>query len=124
MNWTNVNDGMPPEKDSVFAKCYGTDKWKPAMFRKMSDNVLITIELPDGTRKTMEAHTTDGVWSLNFNFLKAKVLFWAPMPEPCQDYIKNITGNLYIKDTSECPIDTYVRNRENCKDCGFCERWE
>lgn len=85
MNWINVKDGMPPEKDSIFAKCYGTDKWKPAMFRKRSDNVLITIELPDGTRKTMEAHTTDGVWRLNFNFLKAKVLFWAPMPEPCRD---------------------------------------
>ena len=126
MNWTNVNDGMPPEKDSIFAKYYGTDKWTPAMFKKASKDVLVTIEFDDGKRITTVSHTNDGKWSYNsiFSSLKAKVLYWAPMPEPCQDDIKNITENLYIKDTSECPIDTYVRNHKNCKDCGFCERWE
>lgn len=89
MNWINVKDDMPPEKDSIFAKYYGTDKWTPAMFKKASEDVLVTIEFDDGKRITSVSHTNDGIWSWNFVFssLKAKVLFWALMPEPCKDDI-------------------------------------
>lgn len=48
MNWINVKDDMPPEKDSIFAKYYGTDKWTPAMFKKASKDVLVTIEFDAG----------------------------------------------------------------------------
>ena len=39
---------MSEEHDSIFAKLKGTDEWKPAMFEKISKNVLATVEYDDG----------------------------------------------------------------------------
>ena len=85
MKWISVNDGMPPEKDTIFSKYYGTEKWKPAMFRTKSEKVLATVEYEDGTRETCEACTHDGEWDVEYRAIKRKVLYWAPIPEPCWD---------------------------------------
>lgn len=82
MKWISVNDGMPPEKDSIFAKYYGTEKLKSGMYRKNSDNVLVTIEFEDGTRTVDVCRTLDGKWNFEIKSIKMKVLYWTPMPEP------------------------------------------
>ena len=38
--------------------------WNNAMFEKVSDEVNVTIELEDGTRKTTTSHTLDGKWKV------------------------------------------------------------
>ena len=60
--WISVEDSLPPEHDTIFAKLYGTDKWRNVMFRKMSDDVRVVKVFRDGTRKVHHDHTVDGVW--------------------------------------------------------------
>lgn len=81
-NWIPVSEQMPNEYDSVFAKLIGTDKWNNSMFRRRSDDVNVTVELEDGTRKTMTMHTTDGKWKYNYLAVRFEVIAWKPLPEP------------------------------------------
>lgn len=37
--WIPVSERLPEEKETIFAKLKGTDKWRSAMFEKMSDDV-------------------------------------------------------------------------------------
>lgn len=60
-DWIRVNDEMPVERDSMFAKFKGTNKWKTGMFEKVSRNVLVTVEYDNGERHTEVAHTVDGM---------------------------------------------------------------
>ena len=78
------NDGWIPveESDSMFATLKGTDKWSKGMFEKISDDVNVTVEYEDGTRKTISAYTLDGQWKLPSRILKQKVIAWCPCPEP------------------------------------------
>lgn len=60
--WISVEDGIPPEHETIFARFYGTDKWRSAMFRMMSDDVRVVKVFRDGTRRVHHDHTVDGVW--------------------------------------------------------------
>ena len=60
-----VEDGLPEERNSMFAKWKGTDKWSESMFEKISSDVNVTVEYEDGTRQTITAHTLDGKWALS-----------------------------------------------------------
>ena len=81
--WIPCSSGkMPEEHDSIFAKAKGTDKWYDAMFEKISDDVNVTVEFEDGTRKTMTLHTNDGKWNTNNRIVKFNVIAWQPLPEP------------------------------------------
>lgn len=80
-DWIPVEEGLPKERDSMFATLKGTDKWSKTMFEKISDDVNVTVEYEDGTRKTMAAHTLDGQWKLPNRMLKQKVIAWCPFPE-------------------------------------------
>lgn len=62
--WILVEDGLPEERNSMFAKWKGTDKWSESMFEKISSDVNVTVEYEDGTRQTITAHTLDGKWAL------------------------------------------------------------
>lgn len=81
--WIPCEDGqnMPEEHDSIFAKFKGTDKWNEVMFEKLSDDVNVTVEFEDGTRKTRTLYTIDGKWKID-STLKYKVIAWRPFPEP------------------------------------------
>lgn len=79
--WISVDDAMPAEKNSIFAKLKGTDKWNSIMWEKTSDEVIVCIEFEDGTRKTTVAKTHDGIWKLDTRILKMKVTHWMPLPE-------------------------------------------
>lgn len=80
--WIPVSERLPEEYDSIFAKFKGTDKWSNAMFEKKSDDVNITYEFEDGTRKTATSYTIDGEWKLEHRITKRKVIAWQPLPEP------------------------------------------
>lgn len=80
--WIPVEERLPEEHDSMFATLKGTDKWSKGMFEKISDDVNVTVEYEDGTRKTISAHTLDGQWKLPSRILKQKVIAWCPCPEP------------------------------------------
>lgn len=81
--WIPVSKRLPEEHDSIFAKLKGTDKWDKAMFEKTSDEVNVTIEYDDGSRKTTTSYTLDGVWKIEKEqrVAKRKVIAWKPLPE-------------------------------------------
>lgn len=79
--WILVEDGLPEERNSIFAKWKGTDKWSESMFEKISSDVNVTVEYEDGTRQTITAHTLDGKWALPNRVVKQKVIAWRPLPE-------------------------------------------
>lgn len=81
--WIPVEEGLPEERDSIFKKWKGTDKWNDAMFEKVSDIVIVTIEGENGKRKTTYGHTLDGKWQCDA--LKCnpyRIVAWKPLPEP------------------------------------------
>jgi|GEM_PF-3787647 len=59
-NWISVKDRLPPERDTIFAKFYGTKQWNPNMFQRSSDDVRVVVRLEDGTRMVSHDHTFDG----------------------------------------------------------------
>lgn len=80
--WIPVEERLPEEHDSIFAKWKGTDKWSKSMFEKISGDVNVTVEYEDGERKTITAHTLDGKWVLTNRIIKQKVIAWRPLPDP------------------------------------------
>lgn len=79
--WIPVSERLPEEHDSIFSRFYGTEKWRNAMFRKLSKTVIITVEHLDGTRQTAPCYTIDGEWNQSMKGM-GKVLAWMPLPEP------------------------------------------
>ena len=120
--WIPVSERLPEEHESIFAKFKGTDKWSNAMFEKASDDVNITYEFEDGTRKTATSYTIDGEWKLERRITKRKVIAWQPLPTPYK-------GELNPKDISHT-CDTcrrYGKSDHNCYYCKFKPRqdlWE
>lgn len=78
--WIPCSERLPDEHETMFAKLKGTDKWDSAMPEKISDDVNVTVEFEDGTRKTKTMHTIDGEWKTDINILKFKVIAWQPLP--------------------------------------------
>ena len=83
--WILCSERLPEEHETMFAKFKGTDKWDPAMPEKISDDVNVTIEFKDGTRKTTTLHTNDGKWNTNNRIVKFNVIAWQPLPEPFKE---------------------------------------
>lgn len=80
--WISVEDKMPEERDSIFSKMKGTDKWMNAMFERVSDEVIVCVEFEDGTRKTTVSKTHDGQWYFDEKVVRKRVTHWMPLPEP------------------------------------------
>ena len=79
--WIRVEDGMPEERETIFAKLKGTGKWRPSMFEKMSEDVRIVEVFEDGTRRVFHSHTVDGQWDIEKKPPKRTVTHWMPNPE-------------------------------------------
>lgn len=82
--WISVKDGMPPEKETIFAKFKGTDQWSPAMFATSSEDVRVVVQFEDGTRKVWHDNTMDGKWKCEREkcaYPKRIVTHWMPNPE-------------------------------------------
>lgn len=82
LNW---NTGMPPERESMFAKFKGTEQWMPGMFETMSDEVLVTIEFPDKARYVTTSHTVDGRWLDRYDSIGGRIVAWTEMPTPAKE---------------------------------------
>ena len=81
-HWIPVTERLPEEEDSIFARYYGTDRWRKSMFRKKSREVIVTSVFEDGELHTEVAHTTDGEWYVGVNVVPRTVIAWMPLPEP------------------------------------------
>lgn len=83
--WIPVSSGvMPEERQSIFAKFKGTNKWNDAMFEKISDEVNVTVVSEKGNATTAHAHTKDGKWSCDLLEVNKtyRVIAWQPLPKP------------------------------------------
>ncbi len=79
--WVSVHDRLPPEHDSIFKRLVAANKWSDAMFRTISDDVIVAVKFDDGTRKTGIARTKDGMWSGLPAIGRPVVTHWAFLPE-------------------------------------------
>lgn len=82
--WIPCKERLPQEKDSIFARFYGTPKWNKSIFRKRSQKVLVTVVYPNGKRGVDVNHTTDGEWYKDplSEAWDVKTVAWMPLPEP------------------------------------------
>lgn len=80
--WIPISERLPEEHDSVFAKLYGTDKWRSELWRTTSNIVIATIKYNDGTVIVKEAFTHDGEWTVEKRNTNCKVIAWMPFPNP------------------------------------------
>lgn len=78
--WIPVSERLPEEEDSIFARYYGTDRWRKSMFRKKSREVIVTSVFEDGELHTEVAHTIDGEWHVGVNVVPRTVIAWMPLP--------------------------------------------
>ena len=86
--WILCSERMPEEYDSMFAKFKGTEKWVNGMAEKISDDVNVTVEYKNGTKKVKTLHTCDGRWEVMYKSFEFKVIAWQPLPlayEPKED---------------------------------------
>lgn len=80
--WIPISERLPEEHDSVFAKLYGTDKWRNELWRTTSNVVIATIKYNDGTVIVKDAFTHDGEWTVEKRNTNCKVIAWMPFPNP------------------------------------------
>ena len=83
-NWIPVKDRLPPERDSIFAKVYGTKQWNPNMFQRSSDDLCVAVRFEDGTRMVTHDKTIDGKWCSEKDkiaYPKRTVTHWMENPK-------------------------------------------
>lgn len=83
--WIPISERLPEEHDSVFAKLYGTDKWRSELWRTTSNIVIATIKYNDGTVIVKETFTHDGEWTVEKKNINCKVIAWMPFPKPYKE---------------------------------------
>ena len=82
--WIPVEERLPEEHLTMFAKFKDTPRWSKAMFEKESGEVVVTIEADKGRKIVTHARTYDGQWGcdlLRWNNTY-RVTAWRPFPEP------------------------------------------
>lgn len=82
--WIPVEERLPKERDSIFAKLYGTEKWNKNMFRGISDDVRVVVVFKDGSAMVWHDHTVDGKWSRETSVISGtpgKITHWMENPE-------------------------------------------
>lgn len=87
LKWISVTERMPEEKETIFAKFKGTDKWNDNMFERMSEDVRVAMTLEDGRRMVGHAYTIDGKWNTH-GIYKKTITHWMenpPLPEEEED---------------------------------------
>ena len=84
--WISVKDHLPPERDSIFKKLIGLEKWREGiegLCQRESDYVIVSVRFSDGTEKTGRARTEDGHWVELPTIGCPVVTHWRPFPKPC-----------------------------------------
>lgn len=84
--WIPCSERMPEERDSMFARWKGTDKWKKAMFEKISATVIAIVEYSNSEMTAAPACTIDGKWRCDCIIGdNGKVIAWMPLPDPYKE---------------------------------------
>lgn len=91
--WIKFSEKMPVERETAFAKFYGTDKWRKGMVRTACFDLLITVE-HNGERFVEHGWTTDGVPGTDYMRMNKDAVAIAYMhyPEP---YREKKVGEIY-----------------------------
>ena len=84
-DWILCEDKLPESHPTMYEELRCTEKWDPDIPLRMSDEVIATVQYEDGTRRTVVARTVDGIWRIDYELLKYKVIAWMPLPEPLQN---------------------------------------
>lgn len=83
--WISVEEAMPEEHDSVFAKFKGTDKWCNSFWEKNSNTVLVVLasNLDENNFVVGTGKTINGMWTTVPMLLKDRmhVAYWMPFPK-------------------------------------------
>lgn len=80
--WIPCEVDMPKERDSIFKKFKGTDKWSGGMFETISDIVQVTYEFETGERIVGISNTLDGKWKKEPTYKGKRIIAWKPLDEP------------------------------------------
>lgn len=86
MEWIPVDQGMPKEHESLFAKFKRQYPEHTVMFEKISDKVLVTVEdIATGQRYVDVMCTHDGKWHwtglTESMLMRLRVVAWSDYPE-------------------------------------------
>lgn len=80
--WISVDERLPEQHESIFAKYYGTDKWSKAMWRMSSELVIVAIRFKDGTGIVRTGDLRDGEWYTSVSrVLEPVVTHWMHFPK-------------------------------------------
>lgn len=82
--WISVKDRLPEEHDSIFAKRYEEGSQLRGMFRKTSDEVIVSGVFEDGGRFVTTKKTHDGAW-YQTGIIPMTITHWMPLPEPSEE---------------------------------------
>jgi hypothetical protein len=82
-DWISVEEAMPEEHDSIFAKLKGTDKWCNSFWEKNSNTVLVVLVNDEDNLIVGTGKTINGKWTTVPMTLKdrAHVVCWMPFPK-------------------------------------------
>lgn len=80
--WIPCEVDMPKERDSIFKKVKGTDKWSGGMFETISNIVQVTYEFETGERIVGISNTLDGKWKKEPTYKGKRIIAWKPLDEP------------------------------------------
>lgn len=82
MRWILCSEQMPEERESIFAKLKGTNKWSSAMFETTSNDVIVAVRFKE-TKETMTGfcHTCDKKWKKPLSWKDAEIVAWMPLPK-------------------------------------------
>lgn len=71
-SWIPVEERLPEEYDSIFAKYKGTPGWKPNILKKFSPYVIATAKYKGEIMIVRQAYTVDGKWRAELPLLVEK----------------------------------------------------
>ena len=80
--WVSVEERLPEEHPSMFARFFGTDRWSVGMFKVCSHAVIVTYKDETGNSRTTMGYTVDGAWRFTVGLITGEVTHWMPIPEP------------------------------------------
>ena len=109
--WILVEERLPEEHDSIFAKWKDTAKWESNMFEKISATVIVTaINNLTEKRVVTTAHTADGKWRLDtlWGVYTYRVIAWMPLPEPYREGEPKQTNADRIRSMTDEELATLV----------------
>lgn len=85
-DWISVEEAMPEERVSEFAKYKGTNLWRDSFWEKSSKHVLVVLvdDYNSGIFSVRIGYTLDGQWKIASEVMPnhSHVAYWMPFPFP------------------------------------------